>query len=198
MDLPPNPANRLRAFVAIRLGAESERAVAGLIDELRAPGDGISWARRANLHLTLRFLGAAVDSRLIPPLIERLKAVAKATTPFTVAAKGLGAFPDLAHPRVIWAGMESAELIALASRVENASVESGFEAEHRPYSAHLTIGRVRDLRRWAPLHQRLAAISERDFGRSTIPAMSLYESRLSSGGAIHREIAEFRFVAQGR
>ena len=198
MDLPPNTADTLRAFVAIRLGAESERALAGLIDELRSPGDGISWARRANLHLTLRFLGAAVDSRLIPPLIEKLKAVAKETTPFTVAARGIGAFPDLARPRVIWAGMEGAELLELASRVEQAAVESGFEPERRPYSPHLTIGRVRDLRRWAPLQQRLAAAGERHFGRSTIPAMTLYESHLSSGGAIHRAIAEFRFFAQGR
>jgi len=198
MDLPPNTTNQLRAFVAIRLSAESERALAGLIDELRAPGDGISWARRANLHLTLRFLGAAVDSRLIPPLIDRLKAVAKETTPFAVAARGIGAFPDLARPRVIWAGLDGAELLALASRVEKAAVESGFEADPRPFSPHLTIARVRDLRRWAPLQRRLAAARERDFDRSTIAAMTLYESRLSSGGAIHRAIAEFRFAAQKR
>ncbi len=141
MELAP----KIRAFVAVRLGAETEHALDGLIDELRAPGDGISWARRANLHLTLRFLGAAVDSSLIAPLIERLNAIARARAPFSVAARGIGAFPNLAHPRVIWAGLEAEELLALASCVETAAVESGFEAERRPYSPHLTIGRVRDL-----------------------------------------------------
>ncbi len=196
MDLAPKTANKIRAFVAIRLGAETERALHDLIDELRAHGDGISWARRANLHLTLRFLGAAVDSGLIPPLIERLNTTAEETAPFAVAARGIGAFPNLSRPRVIWAGLEGEELLALASRVEKAAVESGFEAERRPYSPHLTIGRVRDLRRWTPLRQRLETAAEREFGCSTIEAMTLYESRLSSEGAIYREIARFGFVAK--
>jgi len=198
MDLAPQTANKIRAFVAIRLDAGTERALRNLIDELRAPGDGINWARRTNLHLTLRFLGAAVDSGLIPPLIERLKAIAGETAPFAVAARGIGAFPNLLRPRVIWAALEGEELLALASRVERAAVESGFEAERRPYSPHLTIGRVRDLRRWAPLRQRLETAAEREFGRSTIETMTLYESRLSSAGATYREIAEFRFVAKKR
>ena len=198
MDLAPQTANKIRAFVAIRLDAGTERALRNLIDELRAPGDGINWARRTNLHLTLRFLGAAVDSGLIPPLIERLKAIAGETAPFAVAARGIGAFPNLSRPRVIWAALEGEELLALASRVERAAVESGFEAERRPYSPHLTIGRVRDLRRWMRLRPRLETAAEREFGRSTIDAMTLYESRLSSAGATYREIAEFRFVAKKR
>ena len=190
MDL----ALKIRAFVAIRLGAETERALGGLIDELRAPGDGISWARRANLHLTLRFLGAAVDSVLIPALIQRLNAIAGETAPFGVAVRGIGAFPNLSRPRVIWAGLEGEELLALASRVESAAVESGFEPERRPYSPHLTIGRVRDLRRWAPLRPRLETAAQREFGCSTIEAMTLYESRLSSAGATYQEIARFPFA----
>ena len=196
MDVAPRTANKIRAFVAIRLSAETERALHGLIDELRVPGDGISWAPRANLHLTLRFLGAAVDSGLIPPLIERLNAIAGETAPFAVAARGIGAFPDLSRPRVIWAALEGEELLALASRVEKAAVESGFEAERRPYSPHLTIGRVRDLRRWARLRPQLETAAEREFGRSTIEAMTLYESRLSSAGATYLELARFGFVAR--
>jgi len=196
MDLAAKTANKLRAFVAIRLSAETERALGDLIDELRSPGDGINWARRANLHLTLRFLGAAVDSELIPPLIERLNAIAGETAPFAVAARGIGAFPDLSRPRVIWAGLEGDELLALASRVERAAVESGFEAESRPYSPHLTIGRVRDLRRWARLRPQLETAAGREFGRSTIEAMTLYESRLSSAGATYQELARFGFVAR--
>ena len=110
-------SRKLRAFVAIGLSAATESSLAGLIDELRAPGDSINWARRTNFHLTLRFLGAAVDSGLIAPLTAGLEAVARATAPFEVTARGLGAFPDLVRPRVIWAGLEVGELIALAGRV---------------------------------------------------------------------------------
>jgi len=196
MDLAAKTANKLRAFVAIQLSAETERALGDLIDELRAPDDGISWARRANLHLTLRFLGAAVDAGLIPPLIARLNAIAGETAPFAVAARGIGAFPNLSRPRVIWAGLEGEELLAVASRVERAAVESGFEGERRPYSPHLTLGRVRDLRRWARLRPQLETAAGCEFGRSTIEAMTLYESRLSSAGATYLELARFGFVAR--
>jgi RNA 2',3'-cyclic 3'-phosphodiesterase len=190
------PAPRIRAFIAVRLGAETDRAISGLIEELRESGDGISWARSANLHLTLRFLGAAIDSRLIAPLSDALAAIAAQTAPFTVEARGQGAFPNLAHPRVIWVGLEGEALPALARCVEQAAVASGFTPERRPYSPHLTIGRVRDLRRWTILRGKLEVAASRDFGSSPIAAMILYESQLASSGAIYRELAQFQFRAK--
>lgn len=192
MELP----SKIRAFVAVRLSAEADRALIDLIAELRAPSDGVSWARRDNLHLTLRFLGAAVDSKMIPPLADRLRDVAQRTTPFVVDARGLGAFPDLERPRVIWAALESEALLTLARCVEEAAVACGFEPERRPYSAHLTLGRVRSLRGWKRARPKLEAASERDFGRSRIETMTLYESRLSPSGASYREIGEFKFAPQ--
>jgi 2'-5' RNA ligase len=177
--------------VAIKLSAETNRGLSELIEKLRTPGDGISWARPTNLHLTLRFLGGSVDSSLIAPLAEALRRIAERPAPIVVEARGIGAFPDLARPRVIWAGIEGANLLDLAREVEQAAVECGFEPERRPYSAHLTLGRVRELRRWAKLRGKLEALAERDFGRSTIETMILYESRLSPPE--HREIACFRF-----
>jgi 2'-5' RNA ligase len=189
-------APKIRAFIAVRLRAETDRAIGELIEALREPGDGISWARSANLHLTLRFLGAAIDSRLIAPLSDALAAIAAETAPFTVEARGLGAFPNLAHPRVIWVGLECEALPPLARRLEQAAVESGFAPERRPYSPHLTIGRVRDLRRWAILRGKLEAAAARNFGRSPIAAMTLYESQLAASGAKYRELAQFQFRAQ--
>jgi RNA 2',3'-cyclic 3'-phosphodiesterase len=193
VELPPT----IRAFVALRLSPETDRALIALIDELRAPGDGINWARPSNLHLTLRFLGAAVKSALIPPLIERLQAVAGATAPFVVAARGIGAFPDFFRPRVIWAGLESEALIALAARVEEAAVRSGFEPEQRPFAPHLTLGRVRNPRRFRRVRPKLEAAAERDFGSSQVETMTLYESRLLPTGSEYRELASFRFEQPG-
>jgi len=193
MDLPP----KIRAFVAIRLSADIDRALAGLIDELRIPGDGISWSRAANLHLTLRFLGPAVDSNLVAPLAQSLRAVSQHSAPFVVFARGIGGFPDLARPRVIWVGLESEALIRLASEVEAAAVRTGFAPERRPFSPHLTLGRVKSLKGWARLRATLEAAWERDFGSSRIDSMALYESRLSPQGSIYREIERFGFAAAG-
>jgi RNA 2',3'-cyclic 3'-phosphodiesterase len=192
-DLPP----RIRAFVAARLSPDTDRAIIAFIDALRAPGDGISWARHANLHLTLRFLGGAVDSRKIGPLVERLRPIAEQTAPFVVGARGIGAFPSLARPRVIWAGLESEELPRLAARVEAAVVDTGFEPERRRYTPHLTIGRIKSPKGWARIREKIEAAAERDFGDSRIESMGLYESQLAPTGATYREIARFDFAAGG-
>ncbi|MFZ0890656.1 MAG: RNA 2',3'-cyclic phosphodiesterase [Candidatus Binataceae bacterium] len=193
MDLRP----KIRAFVALRFGADIDRALVRLIDELRVPGDGISWSRATNLHLTLRFLGPAVDSRLLAPMAQSLRAVSQHSAPFVVLARGIGAFPDLARPRVIWVGLESEELIRLACEVEAVAVRTGFAPERRPFSPHLTLGRVKSLKGWARLRAALEAASGRDFGPSRIDSMALYESRLSPQGSIYREIERFAFAAAG-
>ena len=53
---------KVRTFLAIRVGDEVEAAIYRLIEALRAPNDGVAWARRDKLHVTLKFLGAAIDS----------------------------------------------------------------------------------------------------------------------------------------
>ena len=95
-DLPA----RIRAFIALDVNAEVARAVDRLASELRTPHDAISWVRGAKAHLTLRFLGDAVDSRRLARLIEELEQVAAATAPFVIRLCGTGAFPGLDRPRL--------------------------------------------------------------------------------------------------
>ncbi len=97
----------MRAFVAIRMNEPVEESVARPIDELRHPHDGVRWVPRANLHITLKFLGPAVDSHRLQQLTGGLRQLAAKTEPFEVAAAGIGAFPDLEHPRAIWVGLRS-------------------------------------------------------------------------------------------
>lgn len=59
--------SKVRTFLAIRVGDEVEAAIYRLIEELRAPNDGVAWARRDQLHVTVKFLGAAVDSARLAP-----------------------------------------------------------------------------------------------------------------------------------
>ena len=75
-------------------------------------------------------------------------------------------------------------------------MESGFEPERRPFSPHLTLGRVRSLRGWARLRGKLEAAARRDFGRSTVEAMTLYESRLAPEGSTYLELGRFALGAR--
>ncbi len=190
-DLPA----RIRAFIALDVNAEVAEAIDKLTSELRSPRDAISWVRGAKLHLTLRFLGDAVDSRHLPRLIDGLEKIAAATEPFVIRLRGTGAFPGLDRPRVLWIGLESPELGALADRVEAATVAGGFEAERRPYSPHLTIARVREPHRFRALRPAFEHYANHDFGSVEARAMTLYRSRLSPEGSTHHTIAAFSFGA---
>jgi 2'-5' RNA ligase len=183
--------DEVRAFVALRIGVEAERALAEFIEEIRREGGDIRWTRAEKLHLTLRFLGAAVDCGLLPPLAEALAKIAAAGAPFAIEARGIGAFPDLNRPRVVWAGLESADLPALAAKIEEAAVRCGFASEKRPYSPHLTIGRVRGMRRWDRVRAALDSASKREFGRSIVEEIILYRSVLGAGS--YQELGRFKF-----
>ena len=195
-DLGSREAKGVRAFVAVRMNEQVEDSVAKTIDELRRPDDGVRWVPRANLHITLKFLGAAVDSHRLQQLTAGLRQLATRTAPFEVAAAGIGAFPNLEHPRAIWVGLhnvESGALAALAARLETVAAEYGFEREKRRWSGHLTIGRVRGESIKDETRDALNALRDRNFGVSKIESITLYRSHLGPNAATYEALATFLF-----
>jgi 2'-5' RNA ligase len=182
----------VRAFIAVRVDDAVENAVVALVDELKAAGsEGVRWVRRGNLHLTLKFLGPAVPLGKLEPLKTMLERVAAESPPFELRVRGVGGFPTLQHPRVIWIGLEGEELGRLARRVEEAAVRCGFEPERRAFTGHLTIGRVTSYRGFEKTRRALSALSERDFGRSRIDTMTLYRSTLAPQGSVYEPLARY-------
>jgi len=191
--VPEELPARIRAFVAIRLSAQVIGAITEFAAKIGALGAQVAWVKPANFHLTLRFLGDQADVAKLEPLKAALSAVAAETRPFVIGARGIGAFPDWHRARVVWVGLESAELMTLAERVEASAVSAGFERERRPYAAHLTVGRVRGFHRWRETARALQDWAEHDFGSSPIDSMTLYRSILSPEGSIYQALAEFPF-----
>jgi RNA 2',3'-cyclic 3'-phosphodiesterase len=192
----PGPSENIRAFVALYVSAEVEGAIGDLIDELREPGDGIKWVARTNLHLTLKFLGPAVPVAQIEAIKPMLESVAAETAPFELIAAGVGAFPGLERPRVLWVGLEAPALMDLARRTDEAATRCGFEPERRPFAAHLTIARVSSPRGWNRTRRALETVRERQFGSSLIPEMTLYRSTLTPKGSKYEALAVFPFTAR--
>jgi RNA 2',3'-cyclic 3'-phosphodiesterase len=192
---------RVRAFIALRLDAAVEDAIAALIERLRAPQNeiwqndipegGIRWVRRANFHLTLFFLGPAVPRERLAPIADALGAIAEATPPFEIVARGVGVFPNPVRPRVIWVGLDGDELAALAARVAEAAARCGFAPERRPYSPHLTIGRVRSLNSPGRLRRALSEVADSNFGVSRIERVIVYRSELGPQSSTYYELAAF-------
>jgi 2'-5' RNA ligase len=187
----------VRAFVAIRMAPEVEQAVIDFIASMQGATDsrsGVRWISRNNLHLTLRFLGDRVAASTIEGLDVALGEIATATARFGIDVRGVGAFPNLERPRVIWVGLESAEVRALATNVERAAVSAGLAPERRPFKPHLTIGRVRDLTGWNELRRRIEAAQNRDFGLTDAKSLILYRSILGHDSPTYEELGHYRFA----
>jgi 2'-5' RNA ligase len=195
-DLRRQKSKGVRAFVAIRMNDRVEESIAKAIDELRGTDDGVRWVPRANLHITLKFLGPAVDSHRLRRLTGGLSQLASRTAPFEVTVAGAGAFPNLEHPNTIWVGLRSVAAGALAARLETVAAEYGFEREKRRWSGHLTIGRVKARDITDQTRQALRAAQDREFGIARIESMTLYRSHLGPDTARYEALATFLFQSR--
>jgi len=179
----------IRAFVAILLDETVRAAVAAVAERLRPLGGSVAWVPAANLHLTLQFLGEQPEERLAAAEAA-LDAAAARSAPIETALHGIGAFPGLEQPRILWVGLAQGapEVRALQARVAEALAREGFPREERPWHPHLTIGRVHDDRRWRreagpALRQALAQAAATRFGTLRISEVALMRSDLSPRGA---------------
>ncbi|MCS6909467.1 MAG: RNA 2',3'-cyclic phosphodiesterase [Anaerolineales bacterium] len=184
----------LRLFAALELPAPVLEQLAALAEALRAgaPKDAVRWVRPEGVHLTLKFYGE-VEAKRVKDLQAVLTEAAMTAGPLTFVLAGVGAFPNLTRPRVIWAGVagDVAALKRLQAAVEAASVRCGFAPEDKPFNPHLTLGRVNQPLR-PQEHGRLARALEQaqtpPGAPFTLDALSLMRSELHRGGALYTRL----------
>ena len=183
-----------RAFVAVQLDETTRAAVANEIERLRPLSKAVAWVPAENLHLTLQFLGEQADARLAEAALA-LDEAAATVEPFSLALHGVGGFPGMERPRILWVGVaEGARpLRALQARVEATLGERAFSPDARPWHPHLTIGRVFDPRRWRrdaspALHASIARLATTSFGALAVSRVALMKSDLSRSGARYSEL----------
>jgi 2'-5' RNA ligase len=146
----------MRLFLAVNLPEGVRRELYRRSRVIREAAPSVAWVRADLLHFTVRFLGEVSEEGLAPLLDEVGRAVATRRV-FDVELSGVGAFPSMDVPRVIWAGVaQGGELRALASAVEGALQQLGFEGESKEFVPHLTLGRVK---RPLPASERRALAS---------------------------------------
>jgi 2'-5' RNA ligase len=182
----------VRCFVAVDLSPDVRVAVARAQATLRAllPRADVRWVEPAAFHLTLKFLGQVDDARL-PAISAAVAAAVAGVETLPLAAGGVGGFPSLTRPRVLWAGVTAGVpvLRALAGALDRALEPLGFPPEARPFRGHLTIGRVRSPRGLATLAQAVASAEAHDLGTWAAREVVLYESRLRPSGAVYVPLA---------
>jgi 2'-5' RNA ligase len=187
----------IRSFIAINLPDVTKDALTKVGQRLRrrAPYDSVRWSKVSGIHLTLKFLGDVAPSDL-PAIKSVLAEVATRHTRFRFTIGGVGCFPNVRRPRVVWVGVEeeTGALAALQRDVEQSLVPLGFEPEKRAFHPHLTLGRTQrnvrsaDLRR---LGELIATAGVGELGQVHVSAFHLMRSDLRPQGAIYTALASF-------
>jgi 2'-5' RNA ligase len=178
----------IRAFIAVEVDSQTVRQILAAVADLKPRIPAIRWVPPTNFHFTLKFLGDIEESK-IAPIAQALELALHPFPRFTINAKGLGVFPDVKRPRILWVGLQGKELVDLTLRVETALGPLGFAAEKREPKPHLTIGRWRH---FDGSSRKLAADLEswknHEFGASTVAEVVFFQSVLKPEGAVYHRL----------
>ena len=188
----------MRCFIAIDVPPDVREAAARAQEALRAAGADVKWTSSDSLHVTLKFLGE-LDEEALDVVRGRLASEVPARPRFRLRFRGMGAFPERGQPRVIWAGCEGdvEALGEVARAAEEAGTSAGVEPESRPFSPHLTLGRVKSPRNVKALQAALPGWRDAEFGGADVEAVVLYKSTLRPQGALYEVLSRFE-LGRGR
>lgn len=179
----------VRAFIAIETPETVRSALAELQRELRDCRADIRWVNPDNIHLTLKFLGD-IEEKRIDRIVAGIRGSCKGNDPFRLEVRGLGLFPNLRSPRVLWADvLEEGSLTGLQGRIEDAMDLLGFKSEKRRYSPHLTVGRFRSQKGKDRIFQGIEQHNRESFGTINVHTVTLMKSRLEPAGAVYSRLA---------
>ncbi len=181
----------MRAFVAVRIPPDVQDALAQLPRQLDAARPDVKWVGAGQFHVTLKFLDDITPPQQLA-VEASLRRLAASEPPFSIRLEGVGAFPSLASPRVLWVGIAEGQepLRRLAAALEQTSLALQLRQDARPFSAHVTIGRVRSARRLRELADGLRACAWPPPPPWQARSVTLFRSELSTDGSRYTVLAE--------
>ena len=181
----------IRSFIAFDI---EEPSVLERITEMQKilaeTGANLKFVKPENVHITLRFLGN-ITSSMVDRIYEGMQKIQ--FTPFNVRIRGVGAFPKLRYPRVVWAGIGEGvnQLREIFEQLEPSLRSLGFAPDSKGFSPHLTIARVKSGRNKAELIKCLEENVNFEFGIVKACCLRLKRSNLTPKGPIYSTLREF-------
>jgi len=190
--------NSARTFIAIELD-EALKAALGRVQALlgeQMPARSVRWVSPDSIHLTLKFLGDTPVEKVDEVKAALARAAAEVQSfPFVVG--GVGCFPTVQQPGVVWVGLQepTGALSRLQKAVESHVVPLGFPAEKRPFSPHLTLGRVQRYASSSDARQIGNAVATSIVGalrEMSATTVAYIKSDLRPSGAVYTMLFEAR------
>ena len=184
-----NP-EQIRSFIAIELPQKVQHGLGQLRSELeRDEHPFVKWVNPESIHLTLKFLGN-IPFKQVEEIAKAMGEAFRGIPPFHLEISGVGAFPNINRPRVIWVGIigEIDKLLSLQQNIDSALAPFGFAKEERPFVPHLTLARIREGASTAEKKSLGELLISARFEISysiDVETISLMRSQLTPEGAIY-------------
>jgi len=179
----------MRVFVAIEISnKEVIKSIRKIQDKINIDAKPVE---TKNFHFTLQFLGE-VSEEIKHKIIQALHTIEFSS--FNITLKGVGAFPKLKSPRVIWIGTDENGgnmLIQLSKKVEKVMEPLGFFSD-KPFKPHITIFRIK--KKIGDITNELESQKVIDFGIQEISSIKLKKSKLTSSGPIYSDLMEVQAI----
>ena len=185
--------NHLRVFIALDLPKPIQDSIEQQTARLRQSlGNGlIRWVPANNMHLTLKFIGDIAASH-VDFIKQMLTQTADSHQSFDLQISGIGSFPNSKRARVLWVGIHApAGLASLQKNIETGAARLGYEKEARPFSPHLTLGRVRQNASPDDLQKVRSVLEGTQIGRigtACVDSVHLYQSDLHPEGSVYTKL----------
>jgi 2'-5' RNA ligase len=183
-------SGKIRSFFSFDIEDQNIiRRLAEVQSMLTDTGANLKLVEPQNIHLTVRFLGN-ISPSMVNVIYEEMKQLS--FTPFEIELTGLGAFPKLTYPRVVWTGIRKGtdKLTDVFEQLEPRLRGLGFKPDHRGFSPHLTIARVRSGRNKAQLINIIRELEDYEFGAIKAEYFRLKKSDLIPKGPIYTTLRE--------
>jgi len=181
---------RLRSFLAVELPSHTLSQIDRVQEDLRACRADVRWVAVERIHLTLKFLGN-IDEEHIEGISSAMADAAARRETFMLSVRGLGTFPSIRNPRIIWLGLDGWEenLLPLQNDLESRLEALGFQREEKPYRPHLTLGRVKSLKGREDLVDLMERDRDIDLGSFPVGRITLFRSDLRPSGPVYTPLA---------
>jgi len=185
---------QVRSFIAIELPDELKLGLTQLEARLKmSKQPWVKWVDPYSIHLTLKFLGGIAVDR-ISEITRAMEEAIQGISPFSLAVKDLGVFPNLRRVQVVWVGIsgEVDKISQLQQNIESNLARLGFAPESRPFTPHLTLARLRDrasLDERQGFGQLIAGTRFEEAYTFKVEAINLMKSQLAREGAIYHRIS---------
>lgn len=185
---------RARMFIAVDIEDQGLlQRLASIRDAFVATGAPMKPVETHNMHITLRFLG---DTPL--SLLDELENIIRSAMPrrVVIRLRGVGAFPSVERPRVIWVGAEPGpgveELQRLYREIERGVRRLGWRPEREEFVPHVTLARLKGRRNIDRVVKLLHEMSDVEVGELVVETIRIKQSILTRSGPIYRTLREIR------